>query len=48
VDRAVKKRKRPLAVRVFEAAMHPGAHLDFLTRKYEQLIQGRWNPDPRA
>jgi hypothetical protein len=46
-DRAVKKRKRPLAVQVFEAALTPGPHLGFLTKKYEQLKAGKWNPDPR-
>ena len=46
-DRAVKKRKRPLACKVFEAALTKGSHLDFLTRKYEQLKRGHWSPDPR-
>ena len=46
-DRAVKKRKRPLACKVFEAALTEGPHLDFLTRKYEQLKRGQWSPDPR-
>jgi hypothetical protein len=46
-DRAVKKRKRPLAAQVFEAALTPGPHLDFLTKKYEQLKAGKWSPDPR-
>ena len=46
-DRAVKKRKRPLACKVFEAALTEGSHLDFLTRKYEQLKRGHWSPDPR-
>jgi hypothetical protein len=46
-DRAVKKRKRPLACKVFEAALTEGPHLDFLTRKYEQLKRGHWSPDPR-
>lgn len=45
-DRAVKKRKRPLACQVFEAALTKGSHLDFLTKKYEQLKSGKWNPDP--
>jgi hypothetical protein len=47
VDRAVKKRKRPLACQVFEAALTKGSHLDFLTKKYEQLKRGHWSPDPR-
>ena len=46
-DRAVKKRKRPLASRVFEAALTEGSHLDFLGKKYEQLKSGKWSPDPR-
>jgi len=46
-DRAVKKRKRPLAVAVFEAALSPGTHEGFLRRKYEQLKKGKWSPDPR-
>jgi hypothetical protein len=46
-DRAVKQRKRPLAVAVFEAALSPGMHEGFLRRKYEQLKKGKWNPDPR-
>ena len=46
-DRAVKQRKRPLAVAVFEAALRPGAHEGFLRKKYEQLKKGKWSPDPR-
>ena len=46
-DRAVKQRKRPLAVAVFEAALSPGMHEGFLRRKYEQLKKGQWSPDPR-
>jgi hypothetical protein len=46
-DRAVKKRKRKLAVAVFEAALSPGMHDGFLWKKYEQLQQGKWNPDPQ-
>jgi hypothetical protein len=46
-DRAVKKRKRQLAVAVFEAALSPGRHEGFLRRKYEQLKRGKWSPDPR-
>jgi hypothetical protein len=46
-DRAVKKRKRPLAVAVFEAALSPGTHEGFLRQKYEQLKKGKWSPDPR-
>jgi hypothetical protein len=45
-DRAVKKRKRKLAVAVFEAALSPGMHEGFLRQKYEQLQRGKWNPDP--
>jgi hypothetical protein len=47
VDRAMKKRKKPLAIRVFEAALTKGSHLKFLTEKYEKLEQGHWSPDPR-
>jgi hypothetical protein len=46
-DRAVKQRKRPLAVAVFEAALGPGMHERFLRQKYEQLKKGKWSPDPR-
>src|SRR4051794_26462819 len=46
-DRAVKKRKRPLAGKVFEAALTEGSHLDFLREKYEKLKRGHWSPDPR-
>ncbi len=47
VDRAMKKHKRALAVEVFEAALTPGSHCDFLSGKYEQLKLGKWDPDPR-
>ncbi len=47
VDRAMKRRKEPLAIKVFEAAMTKGNHLDFLTKKYERLKRGHWSPDPR-
>jgi hypothetical protein len=46
-DRAVKRRKRPLACKVFEAALTGGSHLDFLKEKYEKLKRGHWSPDPR-
>lgn len=46
-DRAVESRKQPLACRVFEEALTKGSHLEFLTRKYEQLKSGHWSPDPR-
>jgi hypothetical protein len=46
-DRAVKKRKRPLACQVFEAALTPGDHSELLQEKYEQLKKGKWNPNPR-
>jgi hypothetical protein len=45
--RAVKQRKRQLAVAVFEAALSPGVHEGFLRQKYEQLKKGKWSPDPR-
>ncbi len=37
VDRAVKRRKTPLALKVMEAALTKGEHRDFLTKKYEKL-----------
>ena len=43
----MKRLKEPLAIKVFEAAMTKGDHLDFLTKKYEKLKQGQWSPDPR-
>jgi hypothetical protein len=46
-DQAVKRHKRPLACKVFEAALSEGTHLDFLQKKYEQLKSGAWSPDPR-
>jgi len=46
-DRAVKQRKRSLAIAVFEAALSPGVHEGFLRKKYEQLQKGKWSPDPR-
>ena len=47
-DIAMKRRKKPLALKVFEAAMTKGDHLDFLTKKYEGLKRGHWSPDPKA
>jgi hypothetical protein len=47
-DRAVVDGNEQLARRVFAAALTPGAHLEFLSKKYEQLKRGKWNPDPRA
>lgn len=47
VDRAIKKGKRELAIKVFEAALTKGDHLEFLTKKYETLKQGQWSPDPK-
>ncbi len=47
VDHAVQKRKHELACRIFEAALTPGPHAEFLRKKYEQLKTGRWDPDPR-
>jgi hypothetical protein len=43
----MKRRKKPLAIKLFEAAMTKGWHLDLLTKKYEQLKRGHWSPDPR-
>jgi hypothetical protein len=44
VDAAMKKRKRSLAEKVFQAALgsNQGAHREFLQRKYEALKHGRW------
>jgi hypothetical protein len=47
VDRAMKKRQKPLAMKVLEAAMTKGDHRDFLREKYEKLKRGHWSPDPR-
>jgi hypothetical protein len=47
VDRAMKQRKKPLAIKVFEAALTKGDHLDFLKEKYEKLKRRHWSPDPR-
>ncbi len=47
-DSAMKRRKKPLAIKVFEAALTKGDHLDFLTKKYEKLKRGHWSPDPKA
>jgi hypothetical protein len=46
-DIAMKRQKKPLAQKVFEAAMTKGDHLDFLTKKYERLMRGNWSPDPK-
>jgi hypothetical protein len=46
-DVAMKRRRKPLAMKVFEAALTEGDHLKFLTEKYEKLKQGHWSPDPR-
>jgi hypothetical protein len=45
-DIAMKRQKKPLALKVFEAAMTKGDHLDFLTKKFEKLKRGSWSPDP--
>jgi hypothetical protein len=47
VDRAMKRGKRQLAIKVMEAALTEGNHLGFLTKKYEKLIGGEWSPDPK-
>jgi hypothetical protein len=47
VDQAVKRGKKPLAIKVFEAALTKGDHLDLLKAKYEKLKRGHWSPDPR-
>ena len=47
VDRAMKRQKKALAIKVFEAALTEGDHLVFLKEKYEKLKRGHWSPDPR-
>jgi hypothetical protein len=47
VDRAMKRQKKSLAIKVLEAALTKGYHLDFLAKKYEKLKRGHWSPDPR-
>src|SRR5208337_3778360 len=44
---AMKRRKKFLAMKVFEAALTEGDHLEFLKEKYEKLKRGHWSPDPR-
>ncbi len=46
-DVAMKRQKKALAIKLFEAALTKGDHLDFLTKKFEKLKQGHWSPDPR-
>jgi hypothetical protein len=46
-DKAVTRRKRPLACQVFEAALTSGPHLESLRKKYDQLRQDKWTPDPK-
>lgn len=43
-DTAIKAHKRDLAMLVFEAALQPGSHYDFLHRHYDQLQRGVWQP----
>jgi hypothetical protein len=47
VDWAMKRRKKPLAIKVFEAALTKGNHLNFLKKEYEKLKRGHWSPDLR-
>jgi hypothetical protein len=47
VDRAITSGKQILARRVFEVALTPGPHREFLAGKFEQLKRGQWNSDPR-
>ena len=42
----MKRRKKPLAIKVFEAALTEGDHLEFLKEKYEKLKQGHSNSRP--
>jgi len=46
-DIAMKRQKKPVAIKVFEAALTDGDHLKFLKEKYEKLKRGHWSPDPR-
>jgi hypothetical protein len=48
-DAAETSGKHELAISVFRNALTSaeGSHFDFLTRKYEQLLNGKWTPDPR-
>jgi len=46
-DTAHKAGETSLAKAVFEAALTQGSHLGFLQSKYNQLLAGDWNPDPR-
>ncbi len=47
VDRAMRRRKRSLACKVFEAALTDhGWGEDELKEKYEQFKRGEWKPNP--
>lgn len=48
-DSAVKAGKRDLANLVFKASLagKNGPQFDFLAKKHDQLLQGKWNPDPQ-
>jgi len=41
---------RLISVEIVMSCRHrpPGAHLEFLNKKYDQLKRGRWNPDPKS
>jgi hypothetical protein len=49
VDAAMKRRKRPLAEKVFQAALASGQgwHLEFLQGRYEDLKRGRWKSESK-
>jgi hypothetical protein len=47
VDRAMKRGKKQLAIKVFEAALAKGDDREFLTKKYEKLKQGHWSQAPK-
>jgi len=44
-DAALKGRKRDLAFRVFDLALQPGMHRDYLRSHRDRLRHGRWKPD---
>ena len=42
----MKRQRKPVELKVFEAALTTGGHPDFLKKKYEEFQRGHWNPDP--
>ena len=45
-DRAMKRGKKPLAIKVFEAAMTKGDHLDFLDEEVRETEARALEPGP--